>query len=55
MEKRYYIIKLGDTTSDIYIINDVDNFEVLNRYRNYIIYSSSDAMQAYLELTLLTN
>ena len=50
MTTTYYIIKLGDSTDDLYLINDTNDFDLVNKYRKNVVFSTNDEMEASLEL-----
>lgn len=50
MTTTYYIIKLGDSTDDLYLISDTNDFDLVNKYRKNVVFSTNDEMEASLEL-----
>jgi len=50
MSTTYHIVKLGDSSDDLYLINDTNNFDLVNKYRKNIIFSTTDENEAHLEL-----
>lgn len=50
MTTAYYIIKLGESTDDLYLINDTNDFDLVNKYREHIIFTTNDEFEAGLEL-----
>ena len=50
MTTTYYIIKLGESTDDLYLINDTNDFDLVNKYREHIVFTTNDELEAGLEL-----
>ena len=50
MTTTYYIVKLGESTDDLYLINDTNDFDLVNKYREHVIFSTNDEIEAGLEL-----
>lgn len=50
MTTTYYIIKLGESTDDLYVINDTNDFDLVNKYRKNVVFTTNDELEASLEL-----